>query len=115
MFFGIGPTGAQQINGVPGSPTSTVTLDGKQLPPQPMKFGGVINETADKSTPWAATFNSCQMESNVAATTVASTGKRCPILSGAISSNQELYWRPMARAISREERRLNEHHLAQKI
>ena len=43
---------AQQINGVPGSPSSTVTLDGKQLPPPPIPFGGVIKETAKDSTPW---------------------------------------------------------------
>ena len=27
---------AQQITGVPGSPSATVTLDGKQLPPPPV-------------------------------------------------------------------------------
>jgi len=43
---------AQQINGVPGSPGATVTLDGKQLPPPPMPFGGVIKETAADSTPY---------------------------------------------------------------
>ncbi len=43
---------AQQITNVPGSPSSTVTLDGKQLPPPPMPFGGVIKETAKDSTPW---------------------------------------------------------------
>ena len=43
---------AQQVNGVPGSPDATVTLDGKQLPPPPMEFGGVIKETAKDSTPW---------------------------------------------------------------
>jgi len=43
---------AQQINGVPGAPTSTTTLDGKQLPPPPMNFGGVIKESAKDSTPW---------------------------------------------------------------
>ena len=43
---------AQQINGVPGSPSSTVTLDGKQLPPPPIPFGGVIKESAKDSTPW---------------------------------------------------------------
>ena len=37
---------AQQISGVPGSPDATVTLEGKQLPPPPMEFGGVINQTA---------------------------------------------------------------------
>jgi arylsulfatase len=43
---------AQQVNGVPGAPSSTVTLDGKQLPPPPMPFGGVIKESAKDSTPW---------------------------------------------------------------
>src|SRR6202795_1002435 len=43
---------AQQINGTPGSPSATVTLDGKQLPPPPMPFGGVIKESAKDSKPW---------------------------------------------------------------
>jgi arylsulfatase A-like enzyme len=43
---------AQQITGVPGAPSSTVTLDGKQIPPPPMPFGGVIKESAKDSTPW---------------------------------------------------------------
>ncbi|HEY6418114.1 MAG TPA: arylsulfatase [Candidatus Binataceae bacterium] len=43
---------AQQINGVPGSPSATMTLDGKQLPPPPMPFGGVIKESAKDSTPY---------------------------------------------------------------
>jgi hypothetical protein len=33
----------------PGSPAATVTIDGKQLPPPPMKFGGVIEEDAKNS------------------------------------------------------------------
>jgi arylsulfatase A-like enzyme len=40
---------AQQITGVPGSPTATTTIDGKQLPPPPSKFGGVIKESAKDS------------------------------------------------------------------
>jgi arylsulfatase A-like enzyme len=43
---------AQQITGVPGSPSATITLDGKQLPPPDPKFGGVIKERASESTPW---------------------------------------------------------------
>ena len=43
---------AQQINSVPGSPSVTVTLDGKQLPPPPLPFGGVIKESAKDSKPW---------------------------------------------------------------
>ena len=40
------PIAAQVISGTPGSPSATVTIDGKQLPPPPMKFGGVIKESA---------------------------------------------------------------------
>ena len=43
---------AQQINGTPGSPSATITIDGKQLPPSPPKFGGVIKETAEGSKTW---------------------------------------------------------------
>ncbi len=46
------PAGAQQITGVPGSPSATTTIDGKQLPPPPEKFGGVIKESAKDSKPW---------------------------------------------------------------
>jgi hypothetical protein len=45
-------TSAQQINGVAGSPDATMTLSGKQLPPPPMKFGGVIKESYKDSKPW---------------------------------------------------------------
>ncbi len=51
-LFTAGAVHAQQITGVPGSPSATVTLDGKQLPPPPMPFGGVIKESAKDSTPW---------------------------------------------------------------
>jgi arylsulfatase A-like enzyme len=43
---------AQQITGTPGSPSATTTIDGKQLPPEPPKFGGAINESAKNSTPY---------------------------------------------------------------
>jgi hypothetical protein len=46
------PATAQQITGVPGSPSATTTIDGKQLPPPPIPFGGVIKEKASESTPW---------------------------------------------------------------
>ncbi|WP_069881437.1 arylsulfatase [Bosea sp. BIWAKO-01] len=48
------PTLAQQSTGVPGSPSATTTLDGKQLPPPDPKFGGVIKEKASESTAWWA-------------------------------------------------------------
>ena len=46
------PGMAQEITGVPGSPSATVTIDGKQLPAPPEKFGGVIKERAVDSTPY---------------------------------------------------------------
>ena len=42
----------QKITGAPGSPSATTTIDGKQLPPAPPKFGGVIKESAKDSKPW---------------------------------------------------------------
>jgi arylsulfatase A-like enzyme len=47
-----GPASAQQINGIPGSADSTVTINGKQLPAPPMPFGGVIKQGAADSKPW---------------------------------------------------------------
>jgi hypothetical protein len=32
---------AQDVTGVPGSPSAKTTIDGKTLPPQPPTFGGV--------------------------------------------------------------------------
>jgi arylsulfatase len=43
---------AQQINGVPGSPSATMSIDGRQLPPPPPAFGGVIKQDATDSKPW---------------------------------------------------------------
>jgi arylsulfatase A-like enzyme len=45
-------TAAQQITGTPGAPSATTTIDGKQLPPEPPKFGGVIKEDAKDSKPY---------------------------------------------------------------
>jgi len=51
------PVVAQQTMGVPGSPSATTTIDGKQLPPPPPKFGGVIKEDAkDSKAYWPATI-----------------------------------------------------------
>jgi len=46
------PASAQQIKGEPGSPSATVTLDGKQLPPPPLPFGGSIKESYLDSKPY---------------------------------------------------------------
>ena len=40
------------IQGVPGSPNATVSINGRVLPPTPPAFGGVIKETAKESTSW---------------------------------------------------------------
>lgn len=48
------PSMAQQTTGVPGSPSATTTIDGKQLPPPDPKFGGVIKENAAQSKAWWA-------------------------------------------------------------
>ena len=43
---------APQNTGVLGSPSATTTIGGKQLPPPPGKFGGVIKESVKDSTPY---------------------------------------------------------------
>ncbi len=53
-FLLSGSAEAQQINGIPGSPSATTTIDGKQLPPPDPKFGGVIKDDALQSKPWWA-------------------------------------------------------------
>ena len=48
------PCVAQQTTGVPGSPSATTTIDGRQLPTPDPKFGGVIKDGALDSKPWWA-------------------------------------------------------------
>jgi len=45
---------AQQINGTPGAPNATMTINGKQLPAPAPEFGGVIKDNALQSKPWWA-------------------------------------------------------------
>ncbi len=52
ITFAAGFSSAQQTTGVPGSPSSTTTIDGKYLPSPPPKFGGEINLNATRSKPW---------------------------------------------------------------
>jgi arylsulfatase A-like enzyme len=52
MMGSVPSTHAQQINGTPGSPSATTTIDGKYLPPPPSKFGGEINLQASQSKPY---------------------------------------------------------------
>src|SRR2546430_15299082 len=44
--------GTQKINGTPVPPDPTVPIDGKQIPPPPMPFGGGIKEAATDSKPY---------------------------------------------------------------
>src|SRR5207247_10999274 len=46
------PASAQRINGVPGSPSATQVIEGKQIPAPPLPFGGVIKESYKDSTPY---------------------------------------------------------------
>jgi arylsulfatase A-like enzyme len=41
-----------QTTGIPGSPSATTTISGKQLPPPDPEFGGVIKEKASESKAW---------------------------------------------------------------
>ena len=51
-LFATLPTPAQTITGVPGAPSATVVIDGKQIPPPPLPFKGVIKESALDSKPY---------------------------------------------------------------
>ena len=48
------PARTQHISGVPGSPSATTAISGKQLPAPEPEFGGVIKDDALSSTPWWA-------------------------------------------------------------
>ena len=50
------PSAAAQIQttGMPGAPSATTTIDGKQLPPPDPTFGGVIKDNALQSKAWWA-------------------------------------------------------------
>jgi arylsulfatase len=43
---------AQQITGEPGSPSATMSIDGRYIPPPPPEFGGRIGLSAKDSTPY---------------------------------------------------------------
>src|SRR4029077_14348575 len=43
---------AQKVYGQEGSPDATMSVDGKQLPAPPLKFGGVLKETIKESKLW---------------------------------------------------------------
>ena len=51
LLAGLSAADATAQNAV-GSPSGTITLDGSQMPPAPMPFGGKIEDGALQSTPW---------------------------------------------------------------
>src|SRR5262245_35506327 len=52
VLWGPAAVVAQQIMGTPGSPSATTTIDGKQIPHAPFKFGGTIERNAAQSKPY---------------------------------------------------------------
>jgi arylsulfatase A-like enzyme len=51
MVAAVPASRAQQINGVPGSPDATTTIDGRYLPPPPPPFKGLVELNAAQSAP----------------------------------------------------------------
>jgi arylsulfatase A-like enzyme len=55
LAAGPAPARAQGTTGTPGSPAATLSIDGRQLPPPPQKFGGKIERSTKGSKPfWPA-------------------------------------------------------------
>ncbi len=52
LLLAAGPAAAVEAGGPPGSPSATMTIDGKQIPAPPQEFKGKIGRTADQSTPY---------------------------------------------------------------
>ncbi len=52
LFLFVGGLNAQEINGIPGSPSATTTIDGAYLPPFAEPFKGEINLNAYQSKPY---------------------------------------------------------------
>jgi arylsulfatase A-like enzyme len=48
----VGTAVSQQISGTPGAPSATEVIQGDQLPPPPLPFGGVIKDDAKDSKPY---------------------------------------------------------------
>jgi arylsulfatase A-like enzyme len=54
ILAALAPASAQQVQGAPGSPSATTTIDGRRLPAPDPSFGGVIAPDALNSKPWWA-------------------------------------------------------------
>ena len=52
IAIAVGASASAAPAAAPGSPAATTTIDGKQLPPPPSKFGGKIERNAAQSTPY---------------------------------------------------------------
>ncbi len=51
LLLAAAPALAQQVTGVPGSPSATTTISGEQIPAPPPKFGGKIERNAPSRSP----------------------------------------------------------------
>ena len=51
---------AQQTTGVPGLPSSTTTIDGRQIPPPPGTFGGTIATSMPSTPPHSGSRRWCR-------------------------------------------------------
>ena len=74
-----------QITGTLGSPDATTTIDGKQLPALPQKFGGKIERNAAQSTPyWPARIEPREGAPNVLLIITDDTGYGTPSTFGGV-------------------------------
>jgi arylsulfatase A-like enzyme len=48
----VGTAVSQEVSGTPGAPSATEVIQGDQLPPPPLPFGGVIKDDAKDSKPY---------------------------------------------------------------
>jgi len=79
------PATAQQITGVPGSPSATTTIRGEQIPPPPPKFGGKIERNAAQSKPyWPARVEPRKGAPNVLLIITDDTGYGTPSTFGGV-------------------------------
>jgi hypothetical protein len=79
VLFGFvaSPVFGQQINGVPGSPSATTTIDGRYIPPLSAPFGGKIGLSASDSTPcWPPTGEIDKVTFKIGPVQLASTEQR---------------------------------------
>ena len=87
----LGAAGAQEIRGEPGAPNSTVTIDGRVLPPPPQPFKGEVQLNAAQSTPyWPSRVAPPKGAPNVLLVLIDDEGYGAPSTFGGVSPTPEL-------------------------